>query len=621
MPDVEFYKQWLTSLESKLAVPALPASLLASFETLQQVQVAKQNVEKERGVLQIKSRQNSAITSADIEQAQIRVEEQLSMVQQALQDVKNEYASLAHAIDDATPLSESLLKDWMTYILLKTHTPVNWATAPSQEQCLEFLQEDHELQYQILLAGGAAKHETAKALALYMQLQELIQDNELPPAYAVLWDKLALAVALELCVPLPVFGQPGVFVDPMERFRHYEMAFLQGELDPYFEHFTVFELRHVINSDADSSSLTWGREALRNFRPQLLYESSPTWRYSEMVKTDVPYKAPEWYKGYQSYDQILQGGGKCGPRAWYGRFICKAFGIPTWGAKQQGHAAMARWTEHGWETNLGGGFRANFWEGRCGLHFQLETQVRNLLGETEYCRQILPMIWYAIHSKSSGGDCNLTVQMEFQPAGDNVWLSLALMKSQSLVQNALTAGTPMGVSYPRSCSIPHNKVQILLDAPNLVETVLVDPSSGSIVIPASEPLQRPANKVWFPKSCLGGKQLLMNGPTSLEYDISAAARHDGDTYYKVSLRVCVIKRSVDPLQIGWKGSMTHAKEIKILDPCGTWQWTAPCALKLNASGPRILVLQRLTQQHLIAIKDIRLDPVSAEEYCSLVSET
>lgn len=607
MPDAEYYHHWMTSLESKLSVPTLPASFLQVFHQLGQAQLAKQQAERQKGILNIKARQNPKITAQDLEEAQAVVDEKELIVQRALREaVQQQYPLLS--IDTAIP--DSLRNDWMTFILLKTHTPEKWANAPAQEQCLDFLQHDHELQYQILLAGGAAQHETSRALELYrMLLQEIDQDKS---PYAALWDKLALAVALELCVPLPLFGKKHQFVDPVERCRHYELAFLQGELDPYFEHFSVFELRHVINSDADSAALAWGREALMNFRPQLLYEAPPQWRYSQMVKTDVPYKAPDWYKGYQSYDQILEGGGKCGPRAWYGRFICKAFGIPTWGAKQQGHAAMARWTEHGWETNLGGGFRVNFWEGRCGLHFQLETQVRNLLGEDAYFRQILPMIWYAIYSHKSQGDSNPIVQMQFQPTGQNVWLSLALMKSQMLVQNALTAGTPMGVSYPRSCSIPHNKVQLITDAPNVDESsVHIDPDSGTLVVPASAPLQRPANKVWCPKSCLGGKQLLINGPVSLEYQIPDRK----EQYYKVSLRVCVIKRNVDPLRIGWKGSATE-QEVSIPNTHGGWQWTEPCALERPHSS--ILVLKRLTQQHLIAVKDIRLEPVSAEEYQVLI---
>jgi hypothetical protein len=61
-------------------------------------------------------------------------------------------------------------------------------------------------------------------------------------------------------------------------------------------------------------------------------------RYVEIVRSDVLHKTPDWYKEHKTFDQIFSGGGACGPRAWAGRFICKAFGIPTFGVKQPGHA-------------------------------------------------------------------------------------------------------------------------------------------------------------------------------------------------------------------------------------------------------------------------------------------
>jgi len=153
--------------------------------------------------------------------------------------------------------------------------------------------------------------------------------------------KLALAVALELCSPLKLFDSASKFVDPMQRYVHYEQAYLYGELDPAFEHFQVWEMRNIVNCDATDEELGWGRQCLMNYRPDIVNSDDPTWRYCAIVRTDVAYKNPDWYKNPHSYDQILAGGGKCGPRAWYGRFICKAFGIPTWGFKQPGHAAVS----------------------------------------------------------------------------------------------------------------------------------------------------------------------------------------------------------------------------------------------------------------------------------------
>lgn len=203
-----------------------------------------------------------------------------------------------------------------------------------------------------LESGGARKGQYGRALQIYRTLltQECTKDSPV-------LKRLALAVALELAEPYRLFGECG-FTHAYRRFDHYATAYKNGELDPVFSRFNVWELRHVINSDAPEEQLTWGRESLRNYRPDICSSvgmDGIDWRYCQIVRTDVAYRTPTWYKNPRSYDQILSGGGKCGPRAWcvwwyntkitahpdtigvclhrYGRFSCKAFGIPTWGCK------------------------------------------------------------------------------------------------------------------------------------------------------------------------------------------------------------------------------------------------------------------------------------------------
>ena len=122
-------------------------------------------------------------------------------------------------------------------------------------------------------------------------------------------------------------------IDPIQRYVHYKQAYLMGELDPAFSTLTVWDLRMTVNSDASHDELSWGRHCLMNYRPDLILSRGPAWRYWFIVKSDVAYKAPDWYKDTKSYDQILSGGGKCGPRAWFGRFICKGeskYGLGSW---------------------------------------------------------------------------------------------------------------------------------------------------------------------------------------------------------------------------------------------------------------------------------------------------
>lgn len=155
------------------------------------------------------------------------------------------------------------------------------------------------------------------------------------------------------------------------------------------------------------------------------------WRYAEAVHTDVAYllrgtnvsfRLPQFPLDYGSiYDasiprsryghpsedirqrvgghkaQIPAAGGECGPRAFFGRFTRKAFGLPTWGVTEPGHAAMSTFSpDEGWYVLLGATWKYAWW-GKDGFHrggdgFQLETQCRE--NRTEF-RKVLRASWLA----------------------------------------------------------------------------------------------------------------------------------------------------------------------------------------------------------------------------------
>ena len=116
-------------------------------------------------------------------------------------------------------------------------------------------------------------------------------------------------MALELADPLPVFHQDNRMVDPIQRYLHYEQAWMFGELDPVFATvFGVWELRMVVNSVAPDEQLGWGRQMLQNYRPDLM-ELNDRSRYCRIVRTDVAYTGhPNWDPTRPlDFPQILSG--------------------------------------------------------------------------------------------------------------------------------------------------------------------------------------------------------------------------------------------------------------------------------------------------------------------------
>ena len=339
--DEKFFTNWINTLKTSL-LSRLPQpdqgfrSACNSVDLCQQALsaavVVVSDIEKNHPDDEALLEQAKAL----VDQESKAVEDATSICQATAQRVLQQNAMeifLGNDYDDS---------DLVTFALLKQSGATrlaNWCARGEAEtaELMRFLNDPTQIRL-YLQSGGARNGEYGRAVQIYRQLGSRFPH---PSEANDVTGRLALAVALELCSPLNQFGSTTQLIDPIQRYIHYEQAYLFGELDPMFDTFQVWELRGVIDSDAPDEQLGWGRESLLNFRPDLVFSDDPKWRYCKIVKTDVTYKAPEWYKSPRSYDQILSGGGKCGPRAWYGRFICKAFGIPTWGVQQVGHAAVS----------------------------------------------------------------------------------------------------------------------------------------------------------------------------------------------------------------------------------------------------------------------------------------
>ena len=258
------------------------------------------------------------------------------------------------------------------YVVLLDATPRGLAEFGQQSKehfaLIERLLANAELLKRMLIADGAKAKRIRKGYgpARYgeaMEIYEQIRKASEKSASEVL-ERLALAIALEHAVPVTqtnpkVQENVPATIDPIKRYFHYEKAYLAGELDPTFKSLSVWSLRMVINGDEPDEILAWGRQMLRNFKPDHIYESNFGWRYVGIVSSevkygsgDVKYDRPE----LQKYQNIIMNGGICGRRAFFGRFILRSFGVPTTARPSRGHGALARWTPGGWCVNLGPGW-------------------------------------------------------------------------------------------------------------------------------------------------------------------------------------------------------------------------------------------------------------------------
>lgn len=276
---------------------------------------------------------------------------------------------------------------------------------------------------EMLMYGGAAKGKYGQAMKIYTKILAGFPEEE--DKFTEVNRKIAMAVSLELANPITEFDTK-IEVDPINRYKNYEEAYKNGDLDPAFPHFTIWELRHVINCDAKNDQLCWVRKMVLNYAPYITTITDIKKRYLYILDTDVRMRNPNWTSSPRTYQQVLSGGGKDGPNAWFGRFICKAFGIPTWGCKQPGRMGLTRWTPTGWEAMNGAIWDECAWEGVSGIDFKGEVDARSSFDPEEYYAKLVLMECFADVMDGRRGAIPEEEKSILHP--QRIWRSLAIIQ-------------------------------------------------------------------------------------------------------------------------------------------------------------------------------------------------
>ena len=594
--DVQFFRNWLVQLKQQVVLPddswKQNELWVDALTTTQSSWQAWQQAVKTRDDLSKKKPANEDEMKA--------ANEACNSLESALEQVKETEAQVGGDVLESTPSLQSLFSDdyddgpLLQATVLLQATPKAFAewcarSETATTQLLSCLYDTDFLRL-VVANGGARNQQYGRMMEIYYQL---------PYSPDPVLQRLALAVALELAENLCIFDtkQP---INAVQRYIHYEQAYLLGELDPAFPSFTIWEMRSIVNCDASNEELGWGRQSLMNYRPDLVYSSDPKWRYCQIVRADVSYNTPDWYKKPRTYDQILSGGGKCGPRAWYGRFSCKAFGIPTWGCRQPGHAAMVRWTSDGWMTCLGAGMKFSNWEGRTGLDFEWETKARKVtVDEFEYYRLVGRLELIAIMKAEKAN----RIRQSCLTAPESPWWSISLLQRKHLSKRPIPECAPVD---PSTLSAAPNQIAAMIKQPEVCEATRLG-DNGSIIIPAASwKGQRKGSKTTDMKSFLGGHQSFLSKDAIVAYQVSPEFLKSGR--YQLQLRLNTAHRNEEPMKLTVKSDGAATDYIvPIPYTKGLWQLTEPVEIAVGKDLE--FSLARQSNRFGISLKDITLTPL------------
>lgn len=477
-----------------------------------------------------------------------------------------------------------------------------FAQQGSEHQAMiDWLLGNDKLMREMLIAGGARENQWGSAMQILTAIEKAS-----PRAGQGMFHQLALATSLEHAVPIEQENAEAdtngaKFIDPVKRYLHYEKAYLAGELDPAFKGFSAWEYRFVINCDAPDEILAWGRQMLRTFRPDQVYKADYGWRYSESVRSEVTYGSQhvkDDIPTQHQYQNIPLNGGVCGRRAFYGRFILRSFGIPTWGVTQHAHAALSHWTPNGWVINLGAGWQWSWWDHekirRSGSSFVLETQAR---AQASYMK-VLRAQW--ISSVMGEVSCNDRMN---QAGG--FWSALA--HHQTVAIAAAGPSKELGPLGQELGEVDESKAEQKAEKVQSsdADRKIVVGADGRITIPAAASSKPTASKghIVFMKSFPDGMQVhFRGGRDPLEYMIEVPQAGK----YQLVAQVATLQDDQSMLLTVNDGKTPAAMAVPYT--VGLWKQTTPVEVTL-VKGRNVIRLARPDKSRGVSIKEFSLVPV------------
>jgi hypothetical protein len=533
----------------------------------------------------------------------------------------------AKALDSARPLiadlsallsSDVLDSKLMKAAILRHGRPAGLAEFAQQSDAhkalLDKLFADEALMKQILRSGGANGGEYGEAMQVYTAILEA---SELARKPGIL-RRLALGTALHQpwldgkdkgSVNGLVFTDHSTPDGQVARYLHYEQAYLAEELDPQFKDFNAWECRFITNDPYTNEELTWGRAMLRHFRPDHITNPDQKWRYTRVVKSDLPYTSTRHDDTLGlPQQQALALGGVCGRRAFFGRFIARAFGIPSRRSTQTGHAAMNRWTPDGWVVNFGAWWSMNWCGPQGGQDFYLDSQARE---HEEIYMQVLRAQWI--------GDAlgQEDVSLRHYGQGGGFWDGLAFYKKRAVVEVAnleqAAADAELAALSAEEARLLGESDKVLGDAE--VKEIEIPEEDKKIVVAEDGTMTVPAvactgptnntDKVAFLNSWDGGMQIhyqrLGNRPEILRYTVETPAAGK----YELTLNVSTVSEKYEVI-----ARLNRRTLVNTMLPYtkGSWQRTEPEIIELREGRNTIMLTFRAPNRG-VSIKELQLKPV------------
>jgi hypothetical protein len=288
-----------------------------------------------------------------------------------------------------------------------------------------------------------------------------------------------------------------------------------------------------------------------------------------MLQSDVRIRKPEWTTSPRTYPMVLSGGGNESVNSWFGRFILKSFGLPSWGTKFRRKEGYTRWTPDGWVALNGSNWDDYSWKGKIGKDFKTEAEARNKAPSEEYFKRLVTLQCLA-DIIDEGDPSSIPENEKDVLHADRMWRSMSIVSMSLLFQTE--SGDKRSFDRKGESLVVTNCEKYLekfqKDKPDA--DITYDDDLGIVIIPASRHNGFTDGNIVVVESFTGGKQLNFVAGGIVEYDIPDDVP---SKRYTLTCEICTVSSKQVPMSVKSRDTDDYPVEMMIPYTKGEWQTT------------------------------------------------
>lgn len=286
--------------------------------------------------------------------------------------------------------------------------------------------------------------------------------------------------------------------------------------------------------------------------------------------------------------------------SWFGRFMLKSFGLPSWGSKFRRKEGYTRWTPEGWVALNGADWNNCSWRGKTGKDFKTELEARNKAPPEEYFKRLVTLQCLA---DIVDGDPNKISDEEkdvLHP--ERMWRSMAIVSMELLFQTEPEVVRTFKREGPglveTNCQKYLEKYQE--DAPD--KEIKYSKKTEKLTIPACRHGFKGGNTLVI-ESYEGGKQLNFVADGDVEYEVPDDVPSQS---YNLILELCTVSSKQVPLIFK---ARDEAEPIQVPIPYTNGEWKKTDGVIVDIQAGDTLRFSRPKGSLGLAVKKFVFEPI------------